>query len=95
MEVKAVGSKGAVDVLGRKIRLRDKKGDDRMKASLPKGVNDTQAAFNTWINCIKSGTQPLAGPQYGRMASELGLMLRKSIDENGKVVTYEEMLKTC
>ncbi len=95
MELKFVGSKGAVDVLGRKIRMRDSKEASGMKASLPKGVNDTQAAFNTFVECIKTGKQPLAGPEYGRLASHFGLMLRKSIDENGKVVTYKEMLETC
>ncbi len=97
MVLRAIGSKGAVDVLGCKIRMRGEKADRRMKASLPKGVNDTQAAFNTWVKCIREGKgeQPLASPDYGRKASALGLMLRRSIDLNGKVVTYEEMLKTC
>jgi myo-inositol 2-dehydrogenase/D-chiro-inositol 1-dehydrogenase len=92
MVLQAVGSKGAVDIFGHKIQLRDKKEPSPFAA---KDVNDTQEAFNTWAKCIKEGKQPLASPEYGRLASYIGLMIRKSIDENGKVVTFEEMLKTC
>lgn len=97
MVLRAIGNKGAVDVLGCKIRQRGTKVDARMKAALPKGVNDTQMAFNTWVRCITEGKgeQPLASPRYGQLASHLGLMLRKSIDDNGKVITYKEMLETC
>ncbi|MBN1347044.1 MAG: Gfo/Idh/MocA family oxidoreductase [Phycisphaerae bacterium] len=92
MDLKFVGSKGGMDIFGGNFWQRGKKDADPIKAP---GVNDTQEAFNTWVKCIKEGKQPLASPEYGRLASQLGLMLRKSIDENGKVVTYEEMLKTC
>ncbi len=95
MELKFIGSKGAVNILGKSIRMRGAREDLTMKADLPRGVNDTQAAFNTFVQCIKTGKQPLASPEYGRLASHFGLMLRKSVDENGRVVTYEEMLKTC
>jgi hypothetical protein len=92
MDVKFIGSKGAADVMGGKVQLRDKKEPDPVPA---KRLNDTQEAFNVFVKCIKDGTQPLASPHYGRLASHLGLMLRASIDQKGKLVTYEEMLKTC
>ncbi len=92
MDLKAVGMKGAMDIFGGRFTYREKgKAPSPLKAP---GVDDTQEAVNVFVKCILTGTKPMANPHYGRLASHVGLMIRRSIDTK-KVITYEEMLKTC
>jgi len=92
MDLKAVGMKGSMDIFGGRFAYRDsKKEPSPIKAP---NIDDTQESINVFVKCVLSGEKPLAGPHYGRLASHLGLMIRRSIDTQ-KVVTYEEMLKTC
>ncbi len=92
MEIKAVGKTGSVDIFGGQFAYRD--GSKKPEPIKAPGVDDTQEAINTFVTCVIKGEQPLPGPKYGRLASHVGLMIRKAVDEK-TVVTYEEMLKSC
>jgi myo-inositol 2-dehydrogenase/D-chiro-inositol 1-dehydrogenase len=92
MDIKAVGMKGSTDIFGGQFAYRDaKKKPEPIKAP---GVDDTQEAINTFVKCVLKGEKPLPGPHYGRLASHIGLMIRKSVDTKA-VVDYDDMLKTC
>lgn len=92
MEMTVVGDVGAVDIWRGKVAYRDEKRETKPLKAF-KG-NDTDAHWRTFINAIRTGKQPLAGPHYGRLASQVGLLIRRAIDLK-KAVTWDDMLKHC
>ena len=92
MEMTVIGDVGAMDIWKGDLAFRDSK--KKAPALAKHKGNDTDAHWRTFTNCIRTGTQTLAGPKYGRLASQVGLLIRKAIDDK-KAVTWDDMLKTC
>lgn len=92
MGKKVIGSKGAVEIGGQLLRLRD-------KAVKPEPLrefkgDDTEEALRRFLESIREN-KPVAAPvTFGRNATLTALLARKAVDER-RLVTWEEMLQTC
>ncbi len=89
---KAIGTKGAVEIGGNNIA--SSVANHKIEPlSAPQG-DDTEFALQAFLTSVREG-KPSVGPvEYGRNASLLGLLVRKAVDER-RLVTWEEMLRTC
>lgn len=57
------------------------------------GINDTRENLRLFFDCIRQGKPAVSGVYNGRDAVLVGLLIRQAYDE-GRVVTWEEMLRS-
>jgi len=88
-----VGAKGALDVMGSFVQLREKPKDGPIKIAGQGGDGDTREHFENFFECVRNGTPDKAncGIANGTGASIIGLMIRQSL-ELKREVTLEETL---
>ena len=89
-----VGTKGALDVMGAFVQLREKGADGKNRIEGQGGEGDTQEHLENFFECVRNGTPAKAncGIENGVGASYIGLLIRTSL-EKGRPVTLEETLQ--
>lgn len=92
MDQKVIGSKGAIDVGGDRISMRDK--DAKVAPIKVEAGDDTEMSLQAFLDSIRQGKPPVAPVHNGRNASLTALLVRKAVYER-RVVTWKEMLRTC
>jgi len=86
-----IGTKGALDVMGNFVQLREKGKEAKVVGEGEDG--DTREHFENFFECVRNGTPEKAncGIANGTGASYIGLIIRQSI-ELKRPVTLEETL---
>lgn len=92
MGKKIIGTKGATELGGQRLTLHDKKQKVRPLTKFP--GDDTEEALRCFTASIREGKPAMAPVANGRSASLVALLIRKAVDER-RVVTWNEMLRTC
>jgi myo-inositol 2-dehydrogenase/D-chiro-inositol 1-dehydrogenase len=92
MGKKIIGTKGATEIGGSQISMVDKNVKVEPLRKFP--GDDTEEALRCFVESIREGKPAKAPVANGRNASLLALMVRKAVDER-RVVTWNEMLRTC
>jgi len=87
---RVVGRQGGCDLGDGRFIYRDKSKAGREVGA---DVNDTRENLRAFFDSVKEGKPPVSGVHNGRDAVLVGLLIRKAYDE-GRVVTWEEMLKS-
>ncbi len=89
---KVIGTQGAVEIGGDRIAVHDK---SRKVEPLKKFAgDDTQESLRCFVESVTEGKPVLAPVANGRNASLVALLVRKAVDER-RVVTWNEMLRSC
>jgi predicted dehydrogenase len=96
-----IGRKGAIDLYGGRVEFLDAK---KPAEALPEDSkeNDTRLAHEAWLADVRKRRagvprdqrEPASGVRNGRDSALVGLLVRKAVDER-RLVTWEEMLKSC
>jgi predicted dehydrogenase len=88
-----VGTKGALDVMGSFVQLREKAAGGEARIAGQGGDGDTREHLENFFECVRNGTPDKAncGVANGAGASIIGLMIRQSLEQK-RPVTLEETL---
>ena len=92
-----LGLQGGIDLGEGKITYSsrsDRKPEDRSQAIQPDVADDTKISVDSFIDCILNSRKPHSTVYNGRNATLVGLLVRTAVYER-RLVTWEEMLKTC
>jgi len=92
MGKKIIGTLGAVEIGGNQISMADKSRKVEPLERFDK--DDTEEALRCFVASIREGKPVMAPVTNGRNATLLALLVRKAVDER-RVVTWNEMLRTC
>lgn len=92
MGKKIIGTKGATEIGGEWLRLHDK--SQKVEPLKKFTGDDTEEALRCFVESIREGTPVKAPVTNGRNASLVALLVRKAVDER-RVVTWNEMLRSC
>ncbi|KPL08979.1 hypothetical protein AMJ85_07415 [candidate division BRC1 bacterium SM23_51] len=89
-----VGRKGALDVMGAYVQLREKREDGTMRVEGEGEKGDTPAHLANFFDAVRAGAPDKinCGIANGTGASYIGLLIRQSL-EQGRPVTLEETLQ--
>jgi myo-inositol 2-dehydrogenase / D-chiro-inositol 1-dehydrogenase len=92
-----IGLKGGIDLGEGKIVYSERSGrkeGERVQRFQPDVTDDTRLSVNSFFDCILNDRRPNATVYHGREATLVALLVRKAVYEK-RLVTWEEMLKTC
>ncbi len=92
MAKKVIGTLGAVEIGGERISLHDK--GRKVEPLVKFAGDDTHAALQAFVDSVCEGKPVMAPVSNGRDSALVALLVRKAVDER-RVVTWEEMLRTC
>jgi myo-inositol 2-dehydrogenase / D-chiro-inositol 1-dehydrogenase len=83
------GPKGGIDLTDGKIYPRDAKGQV-IELARPKNSGElTILAMAAFLTSVRTGRPPIVGVRNGRQATLSGLLVRKAVDENRRVLMSE------
>ncbi len=92
-----VGLKGGIDLGEGKItysKRSARRPEERIQTIQQHVSDDTRLSLNSFFDCILKDRKPNSTVYNGRDATLVGLLVRKAVNEK-KVVTWEDMLKSC